>query len=263
MLKTAIVCLVSKDYESWAKVQKATIRKWAPEATYIICRESFLRRANWATQYEDTAKLLFANRPKVVSRLLHKFDQVILVGADVYFTGAFLREVNSDVTSSTIGVPHMLSPLPDDGKAPTNLGVFRAGQINADFTVWRRHQEVFAFLNWQARQLEQVCEADIKGQGVLYDQTFLNFAPSFIQGFKVLRHPGFNVAYYNLHERDVWYAPEIGWMVNDIPMYFFQFSGFYPDIKPTQLSKYSQRPEQTSYQVAKLMREFADKVAEA
>ena len=57
-------------------------------------------------------------------------------------------------------------------------------------------------------------------------------------GVRILRDPGYNVAYWNLHERSVSVTDCIS--VNGKPLYFFHFSGFDPD-KPEIVSKFQDR----------------------
>ncbi|MDA8431409.1 MAG: hypothetical protein M0Z60_00425, partial [Nitrospiraceae bacterium] len=55
----------------------------------------------------------------------------------------------------------------------------------------------------------------------------------------VLRNPGYNVAYWNLHERTIAKDAE-GYRVNSMPLYFFHFSGFMAD-QTEKISKYQTR----------------------
>ena len=57
------------------------------------------------------------------------------------------------------------------------------------------------------------------------DQRWVDFVPSFFDHY-ILKDPGYNVAYWNLHgrARDAPTAIDISWTAS--PLRFFHFSGF-------------------------------------
>jgi hypothetical protein len=71
------------------------------------------------------------------------------------------------------------------------------------------------------------------------DQNWLNFVPLFFNNVQVLRHPGCNVAYWNLHERRV-EKKDNDYIVNEEPLIFFHFSG-YSMHQPQKISKHQDR----------------------
>ena len=84
--------------------------------------------------------------------------------------------------------------------------------------------------------------------GYFVDQRWFDLVPSIFDRTSVLRDPGANVAYWNLHERTLSRSPDGSWLVNGTPLRFFHFSGFDPD-NPQLLSRHqtrtrlSERPE--------------------
>jgi glycosyltransferase involved in cell wall biosynthesis len=67
------------------------------------------------------------------------------------------------------------------------------------------------------------------------DQRWIDLVPSLFE-HHILKDPGYNVAYWNLHERDVAWTGD-GFVVNGRPLTFFHFSGYDP-AKPHLLSKH-------------------------
>ncbi len=90
---------------------------------------------------------------------------------------------------------------------------------------------------WENRLLEK-CIVDTS-QGYFVDQKWLDLVPGFFERVFILRDPGFNVAYWNLHERRLDYS-QGGVLCNGEKLYFFHFSGYNPDV-PHVVSKHQNR----------------------
>ena len=72
------------------------------------------------------------------------------------------------------------------------------------------------------------------------DQRWVDFVPSFFD-HHILKDPGYNVAYWNLHGREV-FSDGDRYLVDGVPLRFFHFSGF-DARKPWLLSKHQgERP---------------------
>ena len=65
-------------------------------------------------------------------------------------------------------------------------------------------------------------------RGLFTDQKWIDDVPSKFEGVFVINHPGYNVAYWNLMQREV-KVIDGKITVNSKPMYFFHFSGFIPE----------------------------------
>ncbi|MDD2746873.1 MAG: glycosyltransferase family 4 protein [Acidithiobacillus ferrooxidans] len=163
----------------------------------------------------------------------------VYMDPDLYLFTA-LSEMESLLADGAGGVllPHLLTPLPKDGHNPDDLAILRSGVFNLGFLALRASDEAEQFLAWWDEWLETQCWAD-PTTGVFTDQKWLDFAPCFWPGIRVLRHPGYDVAYWNLHERIL---TEHGgtWQVNGEALRFFHFSGFDPFIA-SKLSKHENR----------------------
>ena len=58
------------------------------------------------------------------------------------------------------------------------------------------------------------------------DQSWLNFVPLFFKGVGIIKHPGCNVAYWNLHERNIEEKGNSYFVNKEFPLLFFHFSGY-------------------------------------
>lgn len=131
-------------------------------------------------------------------------------------------------------IPHIIAPL-DAGKNPDTLTILRVGAYNLGFAAFANKAEARNFIAWWRRQLRQNCHIDLD-RGIFVDQRYCDLAPSFIDATAILRHPGYNVAYWNLPQRQV-RSRNGSYCVNSEPLYFFHFSGVDID-RPHQFSKY-------------------------
>lgn len=138
---------------------------------------------------------------------------------------------SGDAGAEAVLTPHVLSPLPDDGCVPSDLTILQAGLYNLGFMALADTPRCRALLDWWHRNLQTMGRSDVS-QGLFTDQKWMNFAPLLVAGTKVLRHPGCNAAYWNLHERIPRFA-EGRWQVefrdgSKYDLVFFHFSGFDP-----------------------------------
>jgi hypothetical protein len=95
--------------------------------------------------------------------------------------------------------PHILSPIRDD-KKPMERDFLRSGVFNLGFVGVSNRPPAREFLDWwEARCLKEGFN-ELRA-GLFVDQKWVNFAPCFFSGVEIIRDPGCNVAYWNLHER--------------------------------------------------------------
>ncbi|RIK08813.1 MAG: hypothetical protein DCC49_08250 [Acidobacteria bacterium] len=119
--------------------------------------------------------------------------------------------------------PHVIEALPDDGKRPTETDIMAAGIFNLGFIGIGPGSD--DFLKWWSDHLLRDCVVDPAGS-VFVDQRWVDMAPSLFNAF-ICRDPAVNVAYWNLHERNL---EVIGGRVHAAGhlLKFFHFSGYDP-----------------------------------
>lgn len=142
-------------------------------------------------------------------------------------------------TNSIILTPHVTTPLMD-GKAPSEQDFMRVGVFNLGFIAVSKTPEGFSFLDWWENRCLTLGFNEVR-TGLFVDQKWADFIPCFYQSVSVLRNPGYNMAYWNLHERTLFRDPSGDWMVNSThELIFFHFSGIDPE-HSAQLSRYQNR----------------------
>jgi hypothetical protein len=130
------------------------------------------------------------------------------VGAVVYFDPDIwllrpLEHVHAllDAGKDVVVTPHITEPL-DDGGFPDDQRHLQTGVYNLGFCAFRRSEQTFAFLDWWANKMLRGCRVDLES-GIFVDQKYMDMLTCFIDEVGVLRHPGYNVAYWNLPHRAV------------------------------------------------------------
>lgn len=121
--------------------------------------------------------------------------------------------------------PHQLAPEQTERDVINNeICSMRHGLYNLGFLAVRACEEGSALIDWWADRMVDHCRVDYAG-GVFVDQKWMDFAPIFFSGVKILRHPGLNVAPWNLTTRAVERVGDAV-RVNGRPLIFYHFTGF-------------------------------------
>jgi glycosyltransferase involved in cell wall biosynthesis len=135
--------------------------------------------------------------------------------------------------------PHFFTDIPRDGFRPSTNDVLMAGFYNLGFCSVR--PTATSFLEWWSDRLQFDCLIDHTG-GYFTDQKIIDLAP-LKANVQVVKEPGCNVAYWNLHERQI-VKDQGDWKItfdgSIHQLYFFHFSGFLLDRTPS-LSKHATR----------------------
>lgn len=140
-----------------------------------------------------------------------------------------LREVEEGLASGALAVltPHLTSPLNDDGRFPDELSILRTGAYNLGFIALGPHPARDALVSWWSSRLTNGAFVDLDS-GLFTDQKWIDLVPGLYPDVLVLRHPGYNLAYWNLAHRPVGRATDGNWLAAGEPVRFVHFSGVDP-----------------------------------
>lgn len=129
------------------------------------------------------------------------------------------------------------------------LASLRHGMNNLGFIGLKRGDEAFRLIHWWKERLKEHCRID-KCFGIFVDQKWMDLAPLFFDKIKSVKHPGWNMAWWNFSERKL-YQISGGYVVNqpETPLVFFHFSGFKPEksnLTERLLTEEFKEPENTA-----------------
>ncbi|MDQ6745795.1 MAG: class I SAM-dependent methyltransferase [Actinomycetota bacterium] len=139
---------------------------------------------------------------------------------------------------SLVLTPHNTKPIPFDGERPSQVDIMISGVFNLGYVTMGQGEQSQRLLDWWSQRLIRDCRVD-PVLGYFVDQRWIDLVPGWLDDFAIVRRPEFNVAYWNLHDRDLQHDGE-RYTVNGSPLGFFHFSGFDPD-RPTALSRHQTR----------------------
>ncbi len=180
----------------------------------------------------DVLELSTAVKPWLLQHLLESDDVVCFLDPDIEVFGSLARIESLARRHTIVLTPHTTTPLPRDGLVPSEKTIRLAGVFNLGFIAVSR--EAASFLAWWAVRLRRECRIAFE-QGLFVDQRWIDFVPSYFD-HTVLSDQGYNVAYWNLYERELKLGAD-GYEVNGGPLRFFHYSGFNP-LRPYVLSKF-------------------------
>ncbi|MFD2521290.1 glycosyltransferase [Emticicia soli] len=160
------------------------------------------------------------------------FDPDIIVFDKLTHLEENLEKYNIIVT------PHIVTPY-NDNKWQNEEDVVNTGIFNFGFVAMHRSADTRKMVDWWCKKLEKECLIDLCN-GLFVDQHWADFFPVYFDNVLINKHLGYNVAYWNLHER--FCSNQDGkWYINEtFPLQFFHYSG-YLIAKANEVSKYQNR----------------------
>ncbi len=181
-----------------------------------------------------------AAKPFLIEKLMKEgYDAVVYLDPDIQIHSPLDEVWRALESHNAVVTPHLDQPIEDD-KYPSEIDILRTGAYNLGFIGLRRSPETMKFIRWWGKRMEQYCVVDLNG-GLFVDQKWMDLLPGLLESTFVLRHPGFNLAYWNIHGRQIQKHGD-GYRVNGEPLRFFHFSGYHPR-QPERFSKHQNRFE--------------------
>ena len=249
-LKTRAACtIISPNYFAFARVVASSYLAQHPEERFFVLIVAALEdvsafagevftavplgaigladvRAE-AMKY-DILELNTNVKPTFLKYLLRTqgLDEVVYLDPDV-FVYAELEPVFAALDGhDAVLTPHMTAPV-YDGRSPSEQDLLFNGTYNLGFFAVRNSPGGLRLLDWWERRCLDAGYSEGRS-GLFVDQKWMNLAPGMFD-VAILRDPGCNVAYWNLHERTLDHGGADALKVlgpdTEAKLRFFHFSG--------------------------------------
>jgi glycosyltransferase involved in cell wall biosynthesis len=202
-----------------------------PEGHIVLPSELSLHDAGWYAAKFTASEFSNALKPAFLRYLAGFATNAIYLDCDIAVFSRLTEMIDMLERHVLVLVPHALSPLPRPEQFwthPTRADLFNAGLINAGSFAMRlaECQEFLAL--WDEANFAP--GAFYEAAGYQTDQQNLNWALVTVPGAGVLRETRYNVAYWNLHDRDFRFqsagSRQCQFQVSQRPLGFFHFSGY-------------------------------------
>ncbi len=245
--KTAIFTIAAGNYLHFVRALMDSVAIHAPKADRWLGLCDMPESADWTREsfkvmgldelsLPDPASFLFkytllelstAIKPYIIEALARRgYQRIIYFDPDIrlYHPLDLLWHLLRD--HEVVLTPHITEGYRDD-KRPGDREILQCGTYNLGFAAFQWTPETEKFIHWWQAKLADDCVVDFT-KGLFVDQKWMEFAPSFVANTRICRHPGWNVAYWNLPSRTLVRQGE-QYTVNGEPLVFYHFSGFHPD----------------------------------
>lgn len=182
---------------------------------------------SWIFQH-SVVELSCALKPFVVRHLLRqKHDgNILYFDPDIVLFSRLDDLLDEFQSASILLTPHLTMPEATlEGIAANELDSLRHGVFNLGFIGVGNDAHGRAFADWWAQRTYHFCVDDVGG-GPFNDQKWIDFAPIFFEGVKILKGTRHNVAPWNLSMRKVEGSFAGGFVVDGKPLGFYHFTGF-------------------------------------
>lgn len=185
-------------------------------------------------------ELSCALKPYMAQYLFTHYQPQTLIYTDtdiLYFSPLTILEQALE-KDDVLVTPHFTTPL-DNTCFPGETEFLRSGLYNAGFFAMSNRSGTHDFLSWWSSRLKDLCYLNLS-EGLGADQNWLNYAPVYFPTTGIFRNKGANVAYWNLHERQITLQNGVLLVNGTEPLQFFHFSG-YPLHSNEVMSKHQNR----------------------
>lgn len=251
----AAVTIVAHNYLPQARILAESFKKHHPDATFYIAlvdrpiearlieddlftvlpitqidfgQEGYTHMAS----YYDVTEFATSAKPFVLRQLIKKHECVFYIDPDIKVFAPLTPLIEKTREIGWSLTPHVLKPIIRNGLQPTEEEIKGAGVYNLGYIGVTSKST--PLLDWWCERLRHDCIIDVPRQ-LFTDQRWIDLAVA-MWPVHIERTSSYNVAYWNLDQRQLWKQGE-EYMVDDDVLRFFHFSGYEP-LDPSWISKY-------------------------
>ncbi len=242
-----------------------TLRPVDDKFTIVVAKELNMPTFNEMTFQYDVIELCTAIKPFCFDYLFSTklYKNLVYLDPDVSVYAPLDNVFSLLETNFILLTPHIVRPeITYSGMADEGLLLF-VGTYNLGFVALNNSDRASFLIEWWKERLKDKCYAD-KFDGLHVDQKWMEFIPSFYEdGYDIIRDMGHNVAFWNLHERQI-VDFNGAYAVQDridpeahVPLIFFHFAAFDP-YNPEVIHKNNKQFARSSFpELALIMKEYA------
>ncbi len=140
--------------------------------------------------------------------------------------------------ASIVVTPHQTVPeVSLEAIIDNEIGSLKHGIYNLGFLAVKQDATGLKFLNWWKDRLHKFCYDDIPG-GLFTDQRWVDLAIAYFEDIHIAREPIYNLATWNLSNRQATGSLDSGIKVKGNSLVFFHFSGLDTGDQKIMLKKY-------------------------
>jgi hypothetical protein len=239
MSKRAYCTISSQGHSAYGEWVLAQLKQWDPEALYFhlvvdgnreehqLSCEAISKMPHAAVIIEkyaaNTDKLRWSLKPILLQYILQEKEiaEVMYLDNDLCFYQSPQAIWDALAGSAMLITPHRYpaNPLKEQNWLEAN---FRVGLYNAGFIA--TNQKAAQALDWWAAACRYRCEKNYY-RGLFDDQKYLDLIPVMFDEIKVFKHPGCNLAGWNLHACQLSFVGN-KFLVNEQDLIFVHFNPF-------------------------------------
>jgi hypothetical protein len=249
-MKTVVFTSAAVNYLPKVRLLCASIRRYHPEFEIVLALPDALGAGvdlshepfdevmpvatldipdlqRW-TYFHGIVELATAIKPFVLKSLLARpdVDRVLYFDPDMVLFSR-LDDLLAELDGNNVALtPHQTKPDSTlDAIRDNEISSLKHGIYNLGFVGVAATDEGRRFAAWWADRVYHFCVADIPN-GLFTDQRWIDFAPVFFDGVKILKNSRYNVATWNLTTRRLTGDAGQGFTVDGAPLGFYHFTGF-------------------------------------
>jgi hypothetical protein len=267
----AIFTIAAKNYLAHAKTLGDSVARYCPDYKfYIILADEAegnisLESENYsiieakefnipkfkemAFKY-DIVEFCTSIKPFIFEELFtqYSYEHIFYLDPDTLLCDSLDEALESLKTDFLLLTPHLMKPYVNYEGSASEEELLFVGTFNLGFAAIRNCLEAKQFLAWWKEKLKNQCFAD-KHDALHVDQRWMDFAPSlYDHGVKIFRHPGYNVATWNLHEKEITFLNNKYFVNNSFKLVLYHFSGFDAS-QPNAMNKKQEKFDLNSYKI--------------
>lgn len=189
----------------------------------------------------DVLEFSTAVKPWLLRHMLESHDDgtgVAYFDPDIRVMSRMVELERELLEHAVVLTPHVTTGMPRDGLKPAETDILVAGVYNLGFIGLSGRDDAHLLLDWWSERLRTDCHVAPE-RGLFVDQRWVDFVPGLVEDLAIFRHPAYNVAYWNLFERDLEVDGD-DYRAGGETLRFFHFSGYDPR-RPETLSKHQTR----------------------